>query len=47
VVLISGFNTGAAESEFRVLRKPCPPHELLQALREVTFGAGGHATPPR
>jgi CheY-like chemotaxis protein len=34
IVLISGFNTTAmAEGEFTVLRKPCPPADLLTALQ--------------
>ena len=35
VVLISGYNTAAANSEFTVLRKPCPQEELLAALRDA------------
>lgn len=40
VVLISGFNnTGAEGSGFAVLRKPCPPQDLLQALRDAIAAA--------
>ena len=43
VVLISGFNnTGAEGSGFTVLRKPCPPQELLRGLHDaVATRAGG------
>jgi signal transduction histidine kinase len=35
VLLISGYNKAAADSEFRVLRKPCSQLELLGALHEA------------
>ena len=45
VVLISGYNTAAALSEFTVLRKPCPQDELLAALRDaVAARPGGDAS---
>ncbi|KQY88866.1 hypothetical protein ASD35_15170 [Pelomonas sp. Root1444] len=40
VVLITGFsNTAMAEGEFTVLRKPCPPTELLAALQAAVARA--------
>jgi signal transduction histidine kinase len=39
VLLISGYNTAAAQSEFRVLRKPCPQPELLGALHQALGAA--------
>jgi signal transduction histidine kinase/ActR/RegA family two-component response regulator len=46
VVLVSGFHTAASASEFRVLSKPCPPQELLQALRDaIAAAAPPHSTP--
>jgi CheY-like chemotaxis protein len=41
VLLMSGYNPAAAEGEFRVLRKPCPLPELLDALHHAI-----HAVPP-
>ena len=42
VVLISGYATEAALSEFAFLRKPCPPQELLAAL-STAIAAGMRA----
>jgi signal transduction histidine kinase len=46
VVLVSGFHTAASASEFRVLSKPCPPQELLQALRDAIAAAAPSQTKP-
>lgn len=48
VVLITGFSNaaGAAGGEFTVLRKPCPEHELLQALQAAARRAPAAAAAP-
>jgi signal transduction histidine kinase/ActR/RegA family two-component response regulator len=48
VVLISGFSTTAiAEGEFKVLRKPCAPAEMIAALQAAMAAARtGDAAPP-
>ena len=43
VVLISGYGTAASMSEFPFLRKPCPPHALVEALATAIAWA---AAPP-
>jgi CheY-like chemotaxis protein len=35
VLLISGFSTSAEAQQFKVLHKPCPEGELLQALQDA------------
>ncbi|MCE4536299.1 response regulator [Pelomonas sp. P7] len=50
VVLITGFsNTVMAEGEFPVLRKPCPPAEMLAALQAAMASrrANGHPAAPQ
>ena len=40
VILISGYNDdGASNSEFKLLRKPCPPEELLRAVHAARVAA--------
>jgi CheY-like chemotaxis protein len=40
VVLISGYSSALAQAgdDFEVLRKPCPPDELMRALRRALGG---------
>jgi signal transduction histidine kinase/ActR/RegA family two-component response regulator len=46
VVLITGFsNTAIEEGEFLVLRKPCPPGEMLAGLQAALAGARAGGTP--
>ncbi|MCE4553111.1 response regulator [Roseateles cellulosilyticus] len=47
VVLITGFsNTAMSDGEFPVLRKPCPPDELLAAL-QASIAIARSASPPQ